>query len=188
METSKKTQTLKLRYEKTLNVSEAFPCYYVETEVPTRQVDVFVENDYQARLRAADDPGSVERRDAQEILVEDFNKVEYNNAKKFRRHTRDRFVITDRGALPALEVSLTSTGHLVEDTPADPADSWTGEIAIWAAVNSLPPRDKAVLIDVRLNGLTQAEAGAKYGVSQPRIHTILSRSTKRLEAILREGL
>lgn len=181
---TKNTRKLKLRYERTQNVSEPYPCYYMEVEVLADELDVFVENDYQARLLDADDPSSVERRDAQEILIEDFNKVEYNNAKKFRRHTHDRNVRTSSGLVPALEMLLTSDGQFADDEAADPADSWSGVVAIWDAINSLPARDRAVLIDVRLNGLSQVEAAKKYGLSQPAVHKSLTRSTKRLGAIL----
>ena len=183
---NKKTQTLKIRYEKTEGVKESSSCVYAEVEVDSAEVDVFVENVHQERLRDADDPSAVERWTADETVREVLNKPEYNQAKKYLRHTA--YVATPDGEASVVEASLASGGYLARAGGVDPADSWAGEMTIWDAINSLPARDKAVLVDVRLNGLTQVEAAAKYGVSQPRIQQLLARSIKRLEAILRLGL
>lgn len=183
---NKKPQTLKIRYEKTEGVRESSSCVYAEVEVDSAEVDVFVENVHQERLREAEDPSTVERWTADETVREVLNKPEYNQAKKYLRHTA--YVATPDGEVSVGEAAWTSGGHFAQADGFDPADSWAGEMTIWDAINSLPTRDKAVLVDVRLNGLTQAEAAAKYEVSQPRIQQLLSRSTKKLEAILREGL
>ena len=185
---NKKTQTLKIRYEKTEGVKESSSCVYAEVEVDSAEVDVFVENVHQERLRDADDPSTVVRWTADETVREVLNKPEYNQAKKYLRHTAYEATPDGDGEISAVGASLTSGGYLARAGGFDPADSWAGEMTIWDAINSLPARDKAVLVDVRVNGLTQVEAAAKYGVSQPRIQQLLARSIKRLEAILREGL
>ncbi len=185
---NKKTQTLKIRYEKTEGVKESSSCVYAEVEVDSAEVDVFVENVHQERLREAEDPSTVVRWTADETVREVVNKPEYNQAKKYLRHTAYEATPDGDGEISAIEASLTSGGHLAQAGGVDPADSWAGEMTIWDAINSLPARDKAVLVDVRLNGLTQAEAASKYGVSQPRIQQLLARSIKRLEGILGEGL
>ena len=188
MGTNKQTQTLKIRYEKTEGVKESSACVYAEVEVDSAEVDVFVENVHQERLRDADDPSTVERWTADETVREVLNKPEYNQAKKYLRHTAYEATPDGDGEISTIEASLTSGGYLAQSGGFDPADSWAGEMTIWDAINSLPPRDKAVLVDVRVNGLTQVEAAAKYGVSQPRIQQLLARSIKRLEGILGEGL
>lgn len=56
-------------------------------EVPDGECEIMVENDYRQRLDAAMDKSSVQRRTAQEIMDEDFNKPTFNkNQAETRRH------------------------------------------------------------------------------------------------------
>ena len=87
LETNKKTRTLKVRYEKTQGIKESSPCVFVELEEDAIEVDIFVENVHQERLRQADDPSCVERWSADDVMREVVNKPEYNQAKKYLRHT-----------------------------------------------------------------------------------------------------
>lgn len=56
-------------------------------EVPDEECEIMVENDYRQRLDAAGDKHSVQKRTAQEIMDEDFNKPTFNrNQAETRRH------------------------------------------------------------------------------------------------------
>ena len=56
-------------------------------DVPDGECEIMVENDYRQRLDAAVDKSSVQRRTAQEIMDEDFNKPTFNkNQAETRRH------------------------------------------------------------------------------------------------------
>ena len=140
---NKKTQTLKIRYEKTEGVRESSSCVYAEVEVDSTEVDVFAENVHQERLREADDPSAVERWTADETVREVLNKPEYNQAKKYLRHTAYEATPDGGGETSVVEATLTSGGYLARAGGVDPADSWAGEMTIWDAINSQPPRNGA---------------------------------------------
>lgn len=56
-------------------------------EVPDEECEIMVENDYRRCLGLAEDKSSVQRRTAQEIMDEDFNKPTFNkNQAETRRH------------------------------------------------------------------------------------------------------
>lgn len=60
-------------------------------EVPDRECEIWVEDDYQRRLAEAEDKTAVERRTAQEIMDEDYNKPTFNNNQaETRRHHPER--------------------------------------------------------------------------------------------------
>ncbi|WFN90840.1 sigma-70 family RNA polymerase sigma factor [Arcanobacterium wilhelmae] len=175
-------RTLTVRFERE-DSTERFPSSRYSVQVTQDEVDVMVKCDYVQRLAVADDPASVERRDPNEILEQEVARPEYNAAKSHFRNTTYR-ATTPRDAeepVSVIEGELTSDGYLVSEDSSDPADAWVGEIRIWDAINSLPERDRNVLVDVRLNGFTQAEVAAKYGVTQPVIFKILRRATDVLK-------
>lgn len=59
----------------------------IALDVPDGECEIMVENDYRQRLDAAVDKSSVQRRTAQEIMDEDFNKPTFNkNQAETRRH------------------------------------------------------------------------------------------------------
>lgn len=56
-------------------------------DVPDEDCEIWIEDDYQRRLSAAEDKSSVNRRTAQEIMDEDYNKPTFNShQKETRRH------------------------------------------------------------------------------------------------------
>ena len=75
--------------DKTMKISvycERKDCAAV-LEVPATECERWEERDYQRRLAAADDKSSVQRRSAQQIMDEDFNKPSFNrNQTETRRH------------------------------------------------------------------------------------------------------
>ena len=187
MAASKKTRTLKIRIERTQYIKESSPCRYETVEVSEDEITVFVETDYQRRLATADDPDSVQRRDAQEILIEEINKPEYNQAKKHLRNTRYQAVEGSEGEISVIDGALTSRGYLSSQTQETDEDSWVGVLAIDQALATLPDRDRALLLDVTVVGLTQKQAATKYGIAQSRVSAILARSRARLKEVLDEG-
>lgn len=163
--------TLTVRFERD-NSSERYPCREYSVQVTADEVAVMVERDYQERLATAEDPALVERRDPNTILEHEVARVEYNNAKSHLRNTTYRDS-TPRDAdtpVSVVEGELSADGYLASISCSDPADVWVGEMKVWDAINSLSERDRNVLIDVKLNGFTQAEIAKKYGVSQPMIN------------------
>ncbi len=56
-------------------------------DVPDADCEIWIEDDYQRRLSAAEDKSTVTRRTAQEIMDEDYNKPTFNsNQSETRRH------------------------------------------------------------------------------------------------------
>lgn len=179
---NQETQHLTVRFEREDSIVR-YPCREYSVQVTADEIAVMVERDYQQRLATAGDPTIVERRDPSKILEHEVGRIEYNNAKSHLRNTTYR-ASTPRDAeepVSVIEGELTCDGYLAGDGVSDPADAWMGEIRIWDAINSLPERDRDVLVDVRLNGFTQAEVATKYGVSQPMINKILRRATTALK-------
>ncbi|MGQ4533408.1 sigma factor-like helix-turn-helix DNA-binding protein [Dermabacteraceae bacterium P13138] len=180
------TRRLRLRFERD-NSTERYPCQEYTVEVTTDEINVMVETDYQQRLTAADDPNLVERRDPNMILELEVGRVEYNNAKSHHRNTlfRASNPRDEAERVSVIETGLSTDGYLAEnDTLADPADVWVGELNIWDAINSLTERECAVLVAVKIQGYTQSEVAKFLGVSQPMVNRILKRAIARLEAQL----
>ncbi|WP_341827347.1 sigma-70 family RNA polymerase sigma factor [Trueperella pyogenes] len=174
--------TLTVRFERD-NSSERYPCRDYSVQVTAEEIAVMVERDYQPRLATAEDPALVERRDPNMILEHEVGRVEYSNAKSYLRNTTYR-ASTPRDAeelVSVIEGELTADGYLASNSSVDPADVWVGVMRIWDAINSLSERDRNVLVDVRLNGFTQAEVAKRCGVSQPMINKILKRAIAELE-------
>ncbi|WP_124053956.1 sigma-70 family RNA polymerase sigma factor [Arcanobacterium ihumii] len=181
------TCELTLRFERN-NSTERYPCQYYTVEVSADEVAVMVERDFEQRLATAEDPGLVERRDPGTILDGEVGRVEYNQAKRHHRNTAYQ-ASTPRDEtepISVIESELSADGYLAGRTAlADPADDWTGALAIWDAINSLQERERDVLVAVKLDGFTQAEVAAQLGVSQPMVAKILKRAITKLEAMLR---
>lgn len=179
-------RTLTVRIERN-NSTERYPCQEYAFELTGSEVTVMVERDYHLRLADADDPESVQRRDAREILIEEINKPEYNQAKRHHRNTtyRASTLREDSDPISIVESELSADGYLSGDGLADPADAWVGELTVWDAINTLSDRERDVLVAVKLDGFTQSEVAAQLGVSQPMVAKILKRATTKLEAMLR---
>ncbi|TRX47075.1 sigma-70 family RNA polymerase sigma factor [Corynebacterium guaraldiae] len=181
------TRTLKVRFERD-NSTERYPCEYYTVEVSADEVAVMVEKDYQQRAATAEEPSVVERRDPNVILELEVVRREYNNAKSHYRNTTYRASTPRDETAPVsvIESELSTDGYLAGHTAlADPADDWTGVLAIWDAINSLQERERDVLIAVKLHGLTQSEVATQLGVSQPMVAKILKCAVAKLEAMLR---
>lgn len=79
-------------------------------EVPDEECESWVERDYQNRLAKAEDKALVERRSAQQIMDEDFNKPTFNrNQAESRRHVllsaldpEERYLADETELLPEL--------------------------------------------------------------------------------------
>lgn len=165
------------------------PCVYLSLDVPAEEAARFEDTDYQHRLRQAPDPQLVTRRSAQEILKEDFNKPEYNQARRYHRHNVDRQADgrgeDDDTAQEYIEQASTiRDGFLIDGDHEDPADAWALRLDVAGALSQLDPRDRALLIDAYLVGLTQRQIATKHGISQPRVKKLLDRAKEQMRDLL----
>lgn len=180
--------SLSVRIEKN-KVTGHDPCMYLSLDVLEEEAARFEDTDYQHRLRQARDPQSVTRRSAQEILKEDFNKPEYNQARRHRRHNVERQA-GGRGAdddttqVFIEQASSIRDGFLIDGDHEDPADAWAVRLDVASALSQLDPRDRALLIDAYLVGLTQRQIATKHGISQPRVKKLLERAKEQMRDLL----
>jgi RNA polymerase sigma-70 factor (ECF subfamily) len=68
----------------------------------------------------------------------------------------------------------------IEATLVTPTGHTGGDHAVLAALATLDPRDREVLLLIAWEGLRQEEVGAVLGVSRPAVATRLHRARKRL--------
>lgn len=117
--------TIQIRYDssfQTIEVSEA-------------ECEPMIRADYEERLLMAADPSTVQPRTMQEIMDERFNKPEYNNYHKYRRHTC---------SLEAFDFE----GEVFVDPTANPADAveWKETVcALFAAIRTLQPQQQELI-------------------------------------------
>lgn len=140
-------------------------------EVPDRECEIWVEDDYQRRLAEAEDKTAVERRTAQEIMDEDYNKPTFNNNQaETRRHV-------------SLE-ALNADGNLIADLNApDPAEADEFE-ELRMAMEKLKPKQKELVRKIFYEDMKQVDIAEAEGVSRSavtqRLNTILARLKKTL--------
>lgn len=180
--------SLSVRIEKN-SVTGNDPCVYLSLDVPAEEAARFEDTDYQRRLRQARDPQSGTRRSAKDILKEDFNKPEYNQARRYRRHNVDRQSDgrgedDDTTQVFIEQASTIRDGFLIDGDHEDPADAWALRLDVAGALFQLEPRDRALLIDAYLLGLTQCQIATKHGISQPQIKKLLDRAKEQMRDLL----
>lgn len=142
-------------------------------EVPDGECEIMVENDYRQRLDAAMDKSSVQRRTAQEIMNEDFNKPTFNkNQAETRRHV----------LLSALDPE--------ERYFADEMDVLSEIIReeryeeLRRAVEKLEPQQKELIRRIFWEDEKQADIAREQNVSKPA----LVGRMKRIYAVLKKIL
>lgn len=142
-------------------------------EVPDGECEIMVENDYRQRLDAAMDKSSVQRRTAQEIMDEDFNKPTFNkNQAETRRHV----------LLSALDPE--------ERYFADEMDVLSEIIReeryeeLRRAVEKLEPQQKELIRRIFWEDEKQADIAREQNVSKPA----LVGRMKRIYAVLKKIL
>lgn len=171
------TCNLTLRFERD-NSTEQYPCGNYTVEVSPSEVTVMVERDYEQRLQATDTPSQVERRDPNSILELEVGRVEYNNAKKYLRHTAYRSVSAreDDEELSIIDATASPAAYAT-------VDEWDTNLLFKDILASLNPIDRTIIIG-RLQGYGQSEIARRVGISQPAVNKRL----KKLHELFQENL
>lgn len=147
--------TIQIRYDssfQTIEVSEA-------------ECEPMIRADYEERLLMAADPSTVQPRTMQEIMDERFNKPEYNNYHKYRRHT---------SSLDAYDFESAIFADLTANPAADV--EWKEMIcALDAAIRTLQPQQQEMIRRVyyareRITDIARAD-----GVSHNAVHNRLQK-------------
>ena len=143
-------------------------------DVPDADCEIWIEDDYQRRLSAAEDKSSVTRRTAQEIMDEDYNKPTFNS---HQRETR-RHVSLD--ALDPLGDTLEGVsdveGAMCEEDYSD----------LHCAINRLKPKQRDLIKRVFWEDIKQVEIAKAQGVSESAIAQRMAVIYARLKKFLTE--
>lgn len=141
-------------------------------EVPDEDCEIWVENDYQRRLAAAEDKSSVVRRTPQQIMDEDCNRPTYNNQHaETRRHV----------SLDALD-PMGDTVIGAEDVEPDFSSNDYAEL--YRAIEKLRPQQRELLRKVFWEDLQQVELARAECVEEHVISKRMARIYKKLKKIL----
>lgn len=142
-------------------------------EVPDEDCEIWIEDDYQRRLSAAEDKSSVARRTAQEIMDEDYNKPTFNS---HQRETR-RHVSMD---------ALDPEGQHISDGTDVLAEliKREGYEALYAAIRNLQPQQQELVRQIFWEGVKQKDIAARDGVSERAI----TGRMKKIYAALKKSL
>ena len=134
-------------------------------EVTEQECAPMIRADYEERLAVAEDPSGVQPRTMQEIFDERFNKPEYNNYHKYRRHT---------SSLDAYDFESAIFADLTANLAADV--EWKEMIcALDAAIRTLQPQQQEMIRRVfyareRITDIARAD-----GVSHNAVHNRLQK-------------
>ena len=141
--------------------------------VPDKDCEIWIENDYRRRLSAAEDKSSVTRRTAQEIMDEDCNKPTFNS---HQRETR-RHVSMD--ALDPEDKHLTDGGDILQELIKR-----EGYEELYAAIRKLQPQQQELIRQIFWEGMKQKDIAAGDGVSERAI----TGRMKKIYAALKKSL
>ena len=142
-------------------------------DVPDKDCEIWIENDYWRRLSAAEDKSSVTRRTAQEIMDEDCNKPTFNS---HQRETR-RHVSMD--ALDPEDKHLTDGGDILQELIKR-----EGYEELYAAIRKLQPQQQGLIRQIFWEGMKQKDIAAGVGVSERAI----TGRMKKIYAALKKSL
>ena len=142
-------------------------------DVPDEDCEIWIEDDYQRRLSAADDKSSVARRTAQEIMDEDYNKPTFNS---HQRETR-RHVSLD--ALDPKDKHLTDSSDVLQELIKS-----EGYEELLSAISKLQPQQQELLRQIFWEGVKQKDIAVKDGVSERAI----TGRMKKIYAALKKSL
>ena len=142
-------------------------------DVPDEDCEIWIEDDYQRRLSAAEDKSSVIRRTAQEIMDEDYNKPTFNShQKETRRHV-------SMDALDPEDKHLTESRDILQELIMR-----EGYEELYAAIRKLQPQQQELLHQIFWEGVKQKEIAARDGVSERAI----TGRMKKIYAALKKSL
>lgn len=175
---------IKLRYESSI----------ITYEIDESEFTLMIQTDYEERCAKADDPKAVSPRSPQEIIDERFNKPDYNNVHKQHRHTDPDFRIRKlsgkRGAIPTDSTdedygSGADCMDMLPDTKGARARKHRENYADVCEYlrKHMKPEDAAVIIAVRLDGMSCIEYGNAIGENGNTVNHRLRRAEKKLKKI-----
>jgi len=149
--------------------------HVITLDVPDTECEIWIENDYRHRLSAAEDKSAVNRRTAQEIMDEDFNKPTFNrNQTETRRHT-------------SLDVLDPENKHFSDDTDIlrDLIQQEKYE-ELYAAIAQLKPKQQELLKKAFWEKVPLTEIAKSEGVDKSAISHRMTTICNRLKKILAE--
>ncbi|WP_080926441.1 sigma-70 family RNA polymerase sigma factor [Ligilactobacillus ruminis] len=173
---------IKVKYE---NYNENKDPITVEIDVPDDECTVMVELDYQRRLSAAEDDEVVERRDAQTIMDEEFNKPLYNNWHKEHRHRgnlKKQFHKEDEDADES--DGLDTVGDYSQEEERN--RQYEYEALCQKLRTVLKPEYAEVIIAVCLDELTPEKYAATTGEKRDTVYKRLQRAKKKFQEFLQD--
>ena len=145
----------------------------IELDVPDAQCEIWVEEDYQRRLSAAEDKTSVTRRTAQEIMDEDYNNPTFNNNQtETRRHVHF-------DALDPEDKHMSDGTDILADLIKK-----EGYERLYAAIRKLQPQQQELLRQIFWEGAKQKDIAERDGVSDRAI----TGRMKKIYAALKKSL
>lgn len=170
---------IKVKYE---NYNENKPPITVEIDVPDDDCTVMVELDYQRRLNSAKDNEIVERRDAQTIMDEEFNKALYNNWHKEHRH---RGTVNKPFRKDDEDTDESDGMDTVADNSQEEERNRQYEYeALCQKIRAvLKPEFAEVIIAVCLDDMTPEEYATLTGVKRDAIYKRLQRAKKKFREV-----
>ena len=143
-------------------------------DVPDKECEIWIEEDYQRRLDSAADKSSVYRRTAQEIMDEDYNKPTFNShQRETRRHV----------SLDALD-PLGDTVIGAEDVESTVCQEDYADL--YDAISKLKPKQQELIKKTFWEEIKQVEIARAEGVSESAIAQRMAAIYKRLKKFLTE--
>ena len=141
-------------------------------EVPDEDCEIWVENDYQQRLAAAEDKSTVTRRTPQQIMDEECNRPTYNNQHaETRRHV----------SLDALDPQGDTLAGAEDIESELLKNDYAG---LYRAIDELLPQQKELLLKVFWQEVQQLSIAEDEGVSKQALNNRLN----KIYAALRKKL
>lgn len=170
---------IKVKYE---NYNENKTPITVEIDVPDEDCTVMVELDYQRRLNSAKDNEIVERRDAQTIMDEEFNKALYNNWHKEHRH---RGIVNKPFRKDDEDADESDGIDTVADNSQEEERNRQYEYeALCQKIRAvLKPEFAEVIIAVCLDDMTPEEYATLTGAKRDAIYKRLQRAKKKFREV-----
>ena len=151
-------------------------------EIPDDECEVMIDFDYNSRLAAAADKSSVERRTAQEIFDEVYNKPLYNN---WHRHNNHRGTV---------QTPFRKDGDAEDIDPLDTVPDYSDEIernrkaedevTIQMIHRVLKPEYADVLITIAIDGYTPEEYACMHKLSRDAVYKRYQRARAKMKKIL----
>lgn len=151
-------------------------------DIPDNDLEVMIDFDYNSRLAVAEDKSSVERRTAQEIFDEIYNKPLYND---WHRHNNHRGTV---------QTPFRKDGDAEDIDPLDTVPDYSDEIerdrkAEYEATcqmihKSVKPEYADVLIAIAIDGYTPEEYADKHGLNRDAVYKRYQRARAKMKKIL----